>query len=71
MNNHIIISSLDIIQNIHEAIDSLAHLAQDSNHSNSKDVGIILGILHENLKEEHQVLLLNLEKPEVSLKVVK
>ncbi len=60
-NNNIIFHSIDIIENLHEAILSLALLARYSEDVDSKHVGNILTILHENLQEEHNVLLFNLK----------
>ena len=70
-NNTIILDSINIIDQINDAIQSLVLLAQCSDNIDAKHVGNVLAILHENLHEEYQVLLLNLKTSEVSLKVVK
>jgi len=59
-NSNIILESINIIDQINDAIESLAMLAQDSDNVDAKHVGRVLGILQTNLAEEYQVLILNL-----------
>jgi len=59
-NSNIILESINIIDQINDAIESLAMLAQDSDNIDAKHVGRVLGILQTNLAEEYQVLILNL-----------
>ncbi len=59
-NNNIILDSINVIDQINDAIESLAKLAQDSDNVDAKHVGRVLSVLQTNLSEEYQVLVLNL-----------
>jgi len=62
-NSNIILESINIIDQINDAIESLAMLAQDSDNIDAKHVGRVLGILQTNLAEVVLAPIVGRDKP--------